>query len=85
MANVSNKSWFSFKTVLRVRDFEASKKFYTEILELPIVEEWDAPEGKGCVFGLGNQAREGFLEIYGMTTLDARHDAAFDRPLANDK
>lgn len=78
-------SWLSIKTVLRVRDFAASRRFYTEVLRLAVVEEWDAPEGKGCVFAFGPNTREGFLEIYGMTPLDRRHTVVFDESLANDK
>ncbi len=81
----TQSAWLSIKTVIRVRDFAASRKFYTEILGLPVIEEWDAPEGKGCVFAFGANEREGFLEIYGMTRLDPRHDSAFDKPLDNDK
>lgn len=85
MENNFNKPWLSLKTVLRVRNFDTSKHFYSSILELPVFEEWNAPEGEGCVFGCGSNHREGFLEIYGMNQADPRYTPAFDRPFDNDK
>jgi catechol 2,3-dioxygenase-like lactoylglutathione lyase family enzyme len=78
-------SWLSLKTVLRCRDLTASRRFYAEVIGLPVVDEWDAPEGKGCIFGFGPSGREGFLEIMEMSPSDPRRQQAFDRPLANDK
>jgi catechol 2,3-dioxygenase-like lactoylglutathione lyase family enzyme len=75
----------SLKVVLRCRDFPASRRFYADVLGLPVVEEWDAPEGRGCVFGCGPTGREGFLEIYGMTREDPRYDPAFHAPVPTDK
>ena len=75
----------SLKVVLRCRDFAASRRFYAEVLGLAVVEEWDAPEGKGCVFGFGPTGRSGFFEIYEMTPQDRRHQDAFREPLASDK
>jgi catechol 2,3-dioxygenase-like lactoylglutathione lyase family enzyme len=85
MSGAAGPGWLSLKVVLRVRDFAASRAFYADILGLPVVEEWDAPEGKGCVLGLGPDGRHGFLEIYGMTPADPRFVPSFGEPHPGDK
>jgi catechol 2,3-dioxygenase-like lactoylglutathione lyase family enzyme len=75
---------FSIKTVIRCRDFDASRHFYASILNLPIVEEWSEPQGRGAIFGFGSD-RAGMIEVYEMTQADPRFDPAFASPIANDK
>ena len=77
-------SLISIKTVIRCRDFDASRHFYASVLNLPIVEEWSEPQGRGAIFGFGSD-RTGLIEIYEMTQADARFDPAFASPIANDK
>ena len=57
-------SLVSIKTVIRCRDFDASRHFYTSILNLPIVEEWNEPQGRGAIFGFGVD-RAGMIEAVG--------------------
>lgn len=84
-ATVSAPEQLLLKVVIRCRGFETSRTFYHEILGLCIVEEWTEDEGKGCIFGFGEQGTGGWLEIYEMTIKDPRYDVAFSRPLAGDK
>ena len=42
------------KAVIRCRDYAASRAFYTNVLGLVVVEEWDQAEGRGCVVGFGS-------------------------------
>ncbi len=73
----------SLKTQIRSRDYDASRRFYTEVLGLRILEEWE--ERPGFVAGFGDGAGGGLIEV---TEVDASHesyDEAFTRPVANDK
>ncbi len=79
------KPSLALKVVIRCADFEASRRFYADVLGLPVQTEWDEPEGKGCIFGLGPSGKDAQLEIYEMTRRDPRFDEAFARPVANDK
>jgi catechol 2,3-dioxygenase-like lactoylglutathione lyase family enzyme len=45
--------------VFAARDYDASVTFYRDGLELPVVESWDDPDGKGTVF----QAAAGQIEV----------------------
>ena len=77
-------SLVSLKTVLRCRDFEASRKFYHSILGLEILEEWSEPGGQGAIFCFGSQV-SGTFEIYQMTPADPRYDPRFVSDVASDK
>jgi len=77
-------SLISIKTVLRCRDFEASRKFYHSILGLGVLEEWNEPLGQGAILGFGSD-QSGSLEIYQMSRVDPRYDPAFMSEIANDK
>ncbi len=44
----------SLKTQIRSRDYEASRRFYTEVLGLRILEEWE--ESPGFIAGFGDDA-----------------------------
>ena len=77
-------SLVSIKTIIRCRDFDASRHFYASILNLSIVEEWSEPQGRGAIFGFGAD-RTGMIEVYQMTPADARFDPAFASPIASDK
>jgi glyoxylase I family protein len=74
-----------FKVVIRCADFNRSRDFYTRVLGLTVQEEWEEPEGRGCILQLGSQESDGAIEIYGMTTADPRFDPAFTQPLSSDK
>jgi len=70
------------KVVIRCADYDRSREFYAQVLALPVVEEWDEDEGRGCVFEVAAGA---WVEIYEMTQRDARFSEAFTRPVVNDK
>jgi len=75
----------SLKVVVRCRDFEASRTFYTRVLGLAIFEEWEEAEGKGCILAMPHAHPACFVEVYAMTREDRRFDPAFLRPVSNDK
>jgi catechol 2,3-dioxygenase-like lactoylglutathione lyase family enzyme len=70
------------KTVIRCMDYAASRRFYVEVLELPLTVEWDEPRGKGGIVALG---QDGLIEIDQMTALDPRDHHAFHQPVPSDK
>lgn len=73
------------KTVLRCRDFEASRAFYREVLGFEIAEEWGEPGDVGCIFAPIAGSSVGCIEIYEMSGDDPRYDRAFSQPFTNDK
>jgi catechol 2,3-dioxygenase-like lactoylglutathione lyase family enzyme len=84
--NINQDNLVSLKTVIRTKDFVASKKFYTQILNLKIVEEYDGEKGvRGCIFRIGRQDNNAFLEI---SEIDMDHyyfDTSFNKNIKNDK
>ena len=52
-------------TMLRVKDLEASKKFYTELLGMNLIKELDFPEGKFTLafVGYGPEPETTVLEL----------------------
>ncbi len=43
------------KTTIRIKNYEASRAFYHELLSLPIHEEYNDEEGvRGCIFKIGD-------------------------------
>ncbi len=53
----------SLKTVIRTKNFNASKSFYTQILNLDIREEYNDLNGvKGIILSMG-EGNNGFIEI----------------------
>ncbi len=64
-----------FRLVLKARDFEATCRFYGEILALPRLRSWDHESGRGALF----QAGSGAIEILGQTRAAGRSqdDEAF--------
>lgn len=76
----------SLKTVIRTRDFEASKKFYTQILNLEIVEEYDDGNGsKGVIVRFGPDGSNAFFEISEITTDHEYYQEAFSKNVDSDK
>lgn len=76
---------FSLKLTLRCKDYQASRRFYHEILGLHILDEWEEPGGKGCIFGVDQDGIGGQFEIYEMNQKDTRYQSAFSKPLVTDK
>ena len=87
MENVSpQNSLLSLKTVIRTKNFEASKTFYTQILNLKIVEEYNDGNGsKGVIVRLGPQGSNAFLEISEITADHSYYQKAFSESFENDK
>lgn len=73
------------KMVLRCMNITASKQFYSTILELPVVEQWEEEQGKGCVFAFDPAGQCSLFELYEMTQRDTRYTPAFSAPLTSDK
>lgn len=73
------------KVVIRCRDFQASRRFYGEILGLVVLESWEEEAGQGCIFGFGPEGRAGSLEVYQMKPGDRRYSPVFAAPFENDK
>jgi len=73
------------KTVIQTRNFERSRDFYTSVLGLPLVDEWDQEEGRGVIVGLGDDASAGQIEISAVPEESQRHDESFAHDVANDK
>ncbi len=74
-------SFTSLKTVIRCADYQRSREFYAGLLGLPVSEEWEEPQGRGCVMRVG----DALLEFYEMTTADARFKPEFRDALSSDK
>ncbi|TAI47592.1 VOC family protein [Flagellimonas allohymeniacidonis] len=87
MENVSpQNSLLSLKTVIRTKNFEASKTFYTQILSLEIAEEYNDGNGsKGVILRLGPQGSNAFLEISEITQDHSYYQKAFSESFENDK
>ncbi len=74
------------KTVIRTKDFEASKKFYTELLGLGIIEEYDSENGsRGCILGFAGEDNNAFIEISEIRATHNYYQPAFSKMVDNDK
>lgn len=75
----------SIKVVIRTRDCDAAREFYTHLLGLPVMEEWDQEEGKGFIVGFAAGGAGGFIEISEVPADSETYNEAFARPLPADK
>ena len=76
----------SLKTVIRTKNFEASKAFYTEILNFEIAEEYNDGNGsKGVILRFGPEGSNAFLEISEITEDHSFYQKAFSDSFKNDK
>ncbi|HVE76071.1 MAG TPA: VOC family protein [Actinomycetota bacterium] len=75
----------SAKIVLRCRDFAMSRAFYSSVLGLTVVDEWDEAGGKGAIFALSSDHSGGYVEIYEMAPGGARYDPSFSEAVHTDK
>ncbi|HZO50761.1 MAG TPA: VOC family protein [Gaiellaceae bacterium] len=41
------------RVLVGARDYDASTRFYRDLLGLPVQEEWHAPDGRGTLFSVG--------------------------------
>ena len=46
------------RVALTVDDYEQAVAFYRDVLGLPVVFEWDAPEGSGAVLDVSPVVRD---------------------------
>ena len=83
--NLPQISALELKVVLRCRDFQASHRFYANILHLPVLETWEEEEGQGCIFGFGPEGRSGTFEISQGKEGDRRSPPAHALPVEDDK
>ena len=58
---MEDKNLLSLKTVIRTKDFRASKDFYTNLLKLEIVEEYEEKGARGCIVKLGSEPNNAFI------------------------
>ena len=79
-------SLLSQKTVIRTKNFEASREFYTEILNLKIIEEYDDKNGsKGIIVRFGPEGSNAFFEISEIKDHHSYYQKAFSENIENDK
>ena len=84
--NPPNNNLLSLKTVIRTKDLEASKAFYTQILNLKIVQEYNDGNGsKGIILRLGSEGSNAFLEISEIKKTHNYFQKAFSESIQNDK
>jgi glyoxylase I family protein len=69
------------KMIVCCRDLPASRRFYADVLGLPVVEEWDQEEGKGCIVAVGDAQ----LELCEVPPSWEGYRPAYDQTVANDK
>jgi len=76
----------SLKTVIRTKDFEASKRFYTQVLNLQIIEDYDDGNGsKGLIMRFGPEGSNAFFEISEIMDDHNYYQKAFSENIENDK
>ncbi|MGB5821073.1 MAG: VOC family protein [Saonia sp.] len=79
-------SLLSLKTVIRTKNFEASRTFYTQILNLEVEEEYNDGNGsKGLIVRFGPEGSNAFLEISEITDTHSYYQEAFSKNIENDK
>ena len=72
--------------MLRVKDFEASKSFYTEILNLEIIEEYQDEDGsRGCEMRVGEKGSNALIEISEIPKDNSFYDTSFSQNFENNK
>ncbi|MBQ4820345.1 VOC family protein [Aquimarina sp. MMG016] len=79
-----NLGGLSLKTVVRTKDYNASRDFYHQILNLKIVEEYSS-ENRGCVFRFGHKDNNAFIEISEIKEGHYYYNSSFSKEVANDK
>ncbi len=59
----SDPALVALKIRIDTERFAESRKFYSEILGLQILEEWDDDGDVGCILGFSSDGSTGFLEL----------------------
>ncbi len=76
----------SLKTVIRTKDFKASKNFYMMVLGFEIEEEYNDGNGsRGIILRFGNEKSNAFIEISEIMNEHYYFQEAFSEKLDNDK
>ncbi len=82
----NHNNLLSLKTVIRTKDFEASKIFYNQILNLEIIEEYDDGNGsRGLIMRFGQEGSNAFLEISEILDNHYYYQEPFNENIENDK
>jgi catechol 2,3-dioxygenase-like lactoylglutathione lyase family enzyme len=82
---MAEKKLLSLKTVIRTKDFNASKDFYTNIPKLEIIEEYEEKGAKGCIVKLGSEPNNAFIEISEIAKGDDYFQESFAKDSKTDK
>ncbi|MDY8137430.1 VOC family protein [Aquimarina sp. 2201CG5-10] len=86
MNDKKNHELLSIKTVIRTKDYTASKQFYTEILMLKIAEEYDDGDGsRGSILRIGPADSNAFIEISEISDHHNYFQQPFSKSINNDK
>ncbi len=56
-------TYTEFRFLLYTRSYERSVHFYSRLLRMPILEQWDGPEGRGTILDAGSGGCA-FIEIF---------------------
>jgi catechol 2,3-dioxygenase-like lactoylglutathione lyase family enzyme len=83
--NQTGKPSLELKVVISSRDFQASRRFYGEVLGLVVLESWEEGGGQGCIFGFDPEGHTGRIEVYEMNEGDRRFSPVFATPFENEK
>ena len=76
----------SLKTTIRTKNLKASKDFYTRILKLEVVEEFeDDGTSRGCIVKLGSEPNNAFIELSEIDEDDDYFQEDFAKDSATDK
>ena len=75
----------TLKFALRCRDCAASFDFYTRVLGLAVVDQWQEVDSTGCILALSGGQQEALLEISQVSSQSRRYRPADSAPLENDK
>jgi catechol 2,3-dioxygenase-like lactoylglutathione lyase family enzyme len=75
----------SLKVVIRCANLDTSRTFYTEVLGLSIVEQWEEAEGRGIIVSAGEDSPGALIEVYEMSPAGRRFDPRFREPVSSDK
>ena len=75
----------SLKTVIRTKNFDLSTSFYTQILNLNIIEEYNDGDGaKGIILSIG-QGNNGLIEISEILAINKSFQSNFNEEVKSDK
>jgi len=85
MTSTSSSDHLTLKTVIRTQDFDASKRFYNEILKLLIVQEWHDDPDKGCIMSISADRQEALVEIIEVEPGSPFYDPAYENQVHSDK